>query len=169
MGSKGALYPENVGESAEQVLTVEGLSFGYGSDDVVSDASVTFGAGEVIGLLGSNGSGKSTFLGAVTDSIIGNRSGNVRMLGSLTLDRRQIGYATQEVGLYAVLTVSENLQHAARAAARSAEKCRGLRPGYRGIWLGPDFGLSGIQAFGRATAPCPLGDGNGSPAAAEAA
>src|SRR5437016_14683464 len=42
------------------------VSAGYGSKDVLHGISLTFGAGEVIGLLGPNGSGKTTLLRVLT-------------------------------------------------------------------------------------------------------
>jgi len=87
-------------------------------DDVVAvdDLSFRVEAGEVVGLLGANGAGKTTamrmLLGLLTPS-----SGEALVAGTPArrLDRRLLGYVPQSLGLYRDLTVSENLAFAAAA------------------------------------------------------
>lgn len=98
------------------VLSVEQVAFRYpGNDPVLTEAHLTLDHGRVVGLLGPNGSGKSTLLGAITDSIAGERTGTVTISEQCV---GPIGYATQEIGLYTHLSVTENLAHAARVATR---------------------------------------------------
>lgn len=55
--------PEAVSTPApagEDVLAVEGLQAGYGRKQVVFDVDLTVAKGEILGVLGHNGSGKST-------------------------------------------------------------------------------------------------------------
>lgn len=107
------------------MLSVSNLTFTYAEDvsgritpkrEVVLDgANLDLRAGAAIGLLGANGSGKSTFLGAITNSIKGQCEGEVRVAPEAI---GPIGYATQDVALYVHLSVRENLEHAARLSTR---------------------------------------------------
>lgn len=72
--------------------------------------------GEVVGLLGANGAGKTTFMRLLL-GLLAPTSGTVRLLGrppSRSI-RRRVGYVPQGLGLYEDLTVAENLAFAASA------------------------------------------------------
>jgi len=100
------------------VIAAEGLSKRYGSVVAVDNLSLTLHAGEVFGLLGPNGSGKTTtilMLLGLTDP----SAGTVRVLGydpsrhPLAVKRR-VGYLPDSVGFYDELTARENLRYTAR-------------------------------------------------------
>jgi branched-chain amino acid transport system ATP-binding protein len=63
--------------SGDAVLTVEGLSAGYGSMQVVTDVGFHVGAGEVVAIVGRNGAGKTTTLAAVAGLRYGMAAGSV--------------------------------------------------------------------------------------------
>jgi len=68
----------------DRVLDVVNVDLGYGEVQVVFDVSLHVSRGELIGLVGGNGSGKSTILRAV--------SGMIRpWKGSITLDGSEVG------------------------------------------------------------------------------
>jgi branched-chain amino acid transport system ATP-binding protein len=54
------LAPHDAAGTETTVLSVEGLGTGYGRKQVVFDATMHVDRGEVVGVLGHNGSGKST-------------------------------------------------------------------------------------------------------------
>lgn len=110
----------------QALLKATNVSFSYvGSEAAVFDGvNLELHPGQSLGLLGPNGAGKSTLLGMLTNTIHGERSGQVRIQDGLGSIGQAIGYATQDVALYPTLTVGENLVHMARlilGKARCAE------------------------------------------------
>ncbi len=97
------------------ILEVEGLNAWYGESHVLHGVNFTVGEGEVVSLLGRNGAGKTTTLRAIM-GLVGRREGSIRLAGDeiirLTPDkiaRRGIAYCPEERGIFASLTVEENL------------------------------------------------------------
>ena len=62
----------------EQLITVENLRKSYGSKTVLDDLSFTASPGQIIGLLGPNGCGKTTLIKILT-GLIKDHSGTVRI------------------------------------------------------------------------------------------
>ena len=50
---------------AEKILEIQHLKKSYGQNEVLKDISLTVEKGEVISIIGSSGSGKSTFLRSI--------------------------------------------------------------------------------------------------------
>jgi branched-chain amino acid transport system ATP-binding protein len=105
---------------SETALEVQGLSAGYGHVRVVRDAALTVRAGEVVGLVGRNGAGKTTFISAIAGLLHGTQ-GSVRLhereVSTLAAyERVRAGMALVPSGgrLFKSLTVAENLQIGAR-------------------------------------------------------
>ncbi|RKH61855.1 ABC transporter ATP-binding protein [Corallococcus llansteffanensis] len=97
------------------LLRAERLSFAFaGGTPVLRDASLHLKGGASVGLLGANGAGKTTLLGALTGTVRGTTGGSVRLDVRGLPARRAIGFATQAIALYPVLTVEENVGHLAR-------------------------------------------------------
>ena len=100
--------------SMANVIEVEHLVKRFGSFTAVNDLSFTVGEGEVFGLLGSNGAGKSTAIRMLC-ALLTPSAGSARVLG-LDVGRdaealkRRIGYMTQRFSLYEDLTVVQNLE-----------------------------------------------------------
>ncbi|MCS7067666.1 MAG: ABC transporter ATP-binding protein [Meiothermus sp.] len=100
------------------VIETQGLSKRYGQVVAVEGLELRIEAGEVYGLLGPNGSGKTTtilmLLGLTEPS-----AGTVRVLGldpvraPLSL-KKLVGYLPDSVGFYGELTAWENLAYIAR-------------------------------------------------------
>jgi branched-chain amino acid transport system ATP-binding protein len=97
------------------MLVVQDLHAWYGESHVLHGVSFAVERGEVVTLLGRNGAGKTTTLKSII-GIIGKRRGSVRFEGeetirypSRTIARRGIGYVPEERGIFASLSVEENL------------------------------------------------------------
>ena len=69
------------------MLSIQGVSAGYGERLVLQDVSLDVAAGEFVGLIGPNGSGKTTLL-RVASGVLAPRAGEVRLRGAVL---RQIG------------------------------------------------------------------------------
>ena len=50
---------------AEKILEIQHLKKSYGQNELLKDISLTVEKGEVISIIGSSGSGKSTFLRSI--------------------------------------------------------------------------------------------------------
>ncbi|MFN4148294.1 MAG: ABC transporter ATP-binding protein [Rhodocyclaceae bacterium] len=99
------------------MLEIERLSARAG-DFRLDGISLSVAAGECHAVLGPSGAGKSTLLGAVlgTLPVMG---GRIRLAGAdithLPIERRQLGYVPQHLGLFPHLSVHDNLIYSARA------------------------------------------------------
>jgi urea transport system ATP-binding protein len=98
------------------ILEVEGLRAGYATGDVLQGISITVASGEVVGVLGRNGVGKSTLMKAVI-GLLPARSGTLRFKGDeITREgahrraRRGIGYVPQGREIFPHMSVLDNLR-----------------------------------------------------------
>lgn len=81
------------------ILSIEGLSFRYNSLEVLSNISFSINAGDYIGLVGPNGSGKTTIIKIIL-GLIEPEKGSVSLFGtnpSAFKDRHKIGYLPQKL------------------------------------------------------------------------
>jgi branched-chain amino acid transport system ATP-binding protein len=117
-----------------ELLTVSGLSAGYGRAIVLSDVAFRLGEGEALAVLGRNGVGKTTLI----DSVVGVTR---RFAGSLSLGGREIaalppearaaagiGWVPQERNIFRSLTVQENITAVARPGPWTLDRIYGLFP-----------------------------------------
>jgi ABC-2 type transport system ATP-binding protein len=105
-------------------VVVDGLRVFRGSREVLPGISLSVPRGQVVGLLGPNGGGKTTLLRSIVGvQIIAD--GTVTVLGEPAGSpglRSRVGYVTQDASVYADLTVRANLTYfAALAGAPRAE------------------------------------------------
>lgn len=128
-------------------LSLRGLTKYYGTSLGVEDVSFDVHAGEVVGFLGPNGSGKTTVLRMVT-GLIGITRGTMHLFGT-PADRRShdsrrfVGYLPGTLGLYQNQTVGEYLAFMARMRSvdcrgRIGELCERLN-------LDPTLRISGLS------------------------
>ena len=105
--------------SAAPVVEVSGLVKRYGGVPAVDEVTFTVAAGEVYGLLGENGAGKTTAV-EILEGFRTRTSGSVSVLGRDPGDRDRslrdrIGIVLQSSGIERVLTVGEVLRCTAPA------------------------------------------------------
>jgi lipopolysaccharide export system ATP-binding protein len=100
---------------AGATLEATGLRKRFGRRQVVHDVSFVVQPGEVVGLLGANGAGKTTSFNMVA-GLLKSDAGSVQLgdqdLGRLPLHRRArmgLGYLPQESTVFRGLTVRQNL------------------------------------------------------------
>lgn len=98
------------------VLFVNHLSKAFGKRPVLENIDMEVQQGEILGLLGPSGAGKTTLVKAII-GLESPDSGNVSVLGTTMPNLEiieQIGYMAQADALYHDLTALENLQFFAR-------------------------------------------------------
>ena len=107
-------------EENRTILTINttDLCHNFGEKRVLQDINLQFGSGEIFGLLGPSGAGKTTLIKILTGQIKA-ASGDVMTLGKAAvelngMDYRQIGIMMDNFGLYERLNCNDNLKLFAR-------------------------------------------------------
>ncbi len=104
------------GTSTQPLVLVEDVHTYYGKSHILHGVSLHIGPGEVVGLLGRNGVGKSTTLKTIM-GLVDPSQGKIQFNGnSITgmpahkLARLGIGYVPEDRRIFRLLTVMENLR-----------------------------------------------------------
>ena len=102
--------------SVEPLVQVEDLHAYYGKSHILHGVSLSVGRGEIVGLLGRNGVGKSTTLKSII-GLVAARQGRVLFDGRAVtgmpahkLARIGIAYVPEDRRIFQLLTVIENLR-----------------------------------------------------------
>lgn len=114
------------------MIQVNNLTRYYGAFPALRDVSFQVAEGEIIGLLGLNGAGKSTTLQMLA-GILSPSSGTVTFDGQDVTDnadalKARIGFLPEEPPLYRDMTVSAFLLYCARLKGLSGAEARGRLP-----------------------------------------
>jgi branched-chain amino acid transport system ATP-binding protein len=119
-------------DSTEPLVQLEDLHTYYGKSHILHGVSLQVGAGEVVGLLGRNGVGKSTTLKTIM-GLVQPSQGKVLLDGhAITgapahkLARLGIGYVPEDRRIFRLLTVMENLRTGLDRRGVTEEKRRAL-------------------------------------------
>ncbi|GAB2479663.1 ABC transporter ATP-binding protein [Hymenobacter qilianensis] len=96
------------------ILEIENLSKNYGSTQALKGLNLTVEAGSVYGLLGPNGSGKTTTLG-IALGVLQPSGGTVRWFGGQisSASKRRVGALLETPNFFPYLSARQNLQIAA--------------------------------------------------------
>ncbi len=128
----------------EPVIRARGLKKSYGAVEAVRGVDIDVFAGEIFGLIGPDGAGKTTCFNMLA-GILQPTAGELTVLGRAAADvRTGIGYLTQQFSLYEDLSVDENLQYAAGMRLVPEEAFRERRERY--------LKIMGLEPFGARTA-----------------
>jgi branched-chain amino acid transport system ATP-binding protein len=97
------------------VLRIRDLNAFYGESHVLHGVDLDVAEGEVVTLLGRNGSGRTSTLRSIL-GLVGRRTGSIEVRGRETvamaphrIARLGVGYCPEERGIFASLTAEENL------------------------------------------------------------
>ena len=97
-----------------EVIKIENLKRSYGDIAAVNGVSYSVAKGEMFGLVGPDGAGKTTTIRMLI-GLISPDSGNAEVLGydiktQKNKIKNEIGYLSQKFSLYGDLTVDENIE-----------------------------------------------------------
>jgi ABC-2 type transport system ATP-binding protein len=98
----------------QPVLSIRRLAKSFGETRAVTDLSLEIQSGEIVGLIGPDGAGKTTTMRMVA-GLISATHGEIEVLGrrvggDLPAIRSLLGYMPQQFSLYGDLSVEENLR-----------------------------------------------------------
>ena len=96
-----------------QTVIIKNLNKSFRNIQAIKDISLNIEKGKITGLIGADGSGKTTLIRLISGLLIPN-SGEISVLGINPATEKEklnpkIGYMPQKFGLYEDLTVEENL------------------------------------------------------------
>lgn len=94
-----------------EILKTEMLTKTYGKSIAVSEVSLTVRQGDIYGLIGKNGAGKTTFMRMVL-GLASPDSGQMELFGKTDLEqqRKHIGSLIEEPGRYPGMSARDNLE-----------------------------------------------------------
>jgi branched-chain amino acid transport system ATP-binding protein len=117
-----------------ELLSVDGLTAGYGEAVVIEDVGFAIDEGRSLALLGRNGMGKTTLLATLV-GVTRRRGGRISLAGraieSLAPESRAaagIGWVPQERAIFRSLSVDENLTAVARPGPWTRERVYAMFP-----------------------------------------
>ncbi|MBV70715.1 MAG: hypothetical protein CMH52_05130 [Myxococcales bacterium] len=101
------------------IIVVDKLGHRYGQDEVVERVSFSVNPGEIVGILGASGSGKTTVLRAIA-GFVTPTVGSIQVDGTpvvqagqerIAAERRRIGLMFQDFALFPHMSVAENIEY----------------------------------------------------------
>ena len=110
-GPSPAVFEPAAADESSIAIRIRGLKKDYGATEAVKGVDLDIGRGEIFGLIGPDGAGKtSTF--QVLGGVMEQTAGEALILGRPAREARNyVGYLTQAFSLYLDLSVWENLRY----------------------------------------------------------
>ncbi len=120
------MHQTNAAPGHDVAVSVDNLTFTYGAGEVLHGISFRLRRGEVVGLLGRNGAGKSTTI-KILAGVLPPGDGTVSVAGQAMPDKaveakKHIGYVPEAAGLFESLTGQEFLELMGRLQDVSEER-----------------------------------------------
>lgn len=98
----------------EPIVTVKDISKNYGTVEALKDVSFSVKPGEIFGLIGPDGAGKSTMFRILTTLLLADKGtanvGGLDVVADYKRIRARVGYMPGRFSLYQDLSVEENLE-----------------------------------------------------------
>lgn len=140
------------------LLTLEGVHTHIGAYHILHGVDLSVPRGQLTLLLGRNGAGKTTTLRTImglwqaSQGRITFNGEDITQLNTPTIAQKNIAYVPENMGIFADLTVKENMLLAARSASQASQMDEqrlqwifGLFPAVQKFWNHPAGKLSGGQ------------------------
>lgn len=144
----------------DPIISVRGLQVGFGDTVVLDDLSIDVRQGEILGIVGGSGTGKSVLLRTIMGLIMP-RKGSIEILGQdavgLSQEERHAlsrnwGILFQEGALFSSLSVAENIEAPLRTHLK-------LPPELMGNIADLKISMVGLEADARDKYPAELSGG----------
>jgi ABC-2 type transport system ATP-binding protein len=111
-------------KTRQAALVLHDVQKSYSKKKVLESLTIEVPTGELFGIIGPDGAGKTTTMGILA-GVLPYDKGEIKVLGKSALEaRREIGYVTQEFSLYPELSIDENLLYVGGAHDLSADSLR---------------------------------------------
>jgi ABC-type branched-subunit amino acid transport system ATPase component len=104
------------GAAGEPVLSVEGLTAGYGAAPVLKDVDLRISRGEMVGVLGANGAGKSTTMRAIVGLLrpvkgrVALETAEIQHRAAYEIARQGVALVPEGRQVFPELTVLDNIR-----------------------------------------------------------
>ena len=138
-------------------LTVKDLCFNYDNKNVLKDVNLNFEKGDIIGLKGYSGSGKSTFVNLISGLLIPD-SGKI-FVDNIEIDHNKVyysnlfGYVTQEIFIFDEsiifnVTLEKDINKIDKVKLSNSLKISGLTAVFQEHELYNNLGSNGVMISG---------------------
>ena len=102
------------------IISIKNITKRFGRFEAVKDLSIEIKQGEIYGLLGSNGAGKSTTINILLGFLAPDKGeafiDSINVTTNVDRKKKKIGYISENVNLYPYLTGIENLNYFCKIA-----------------------------------------------------